>query len=231
MKTLLLICVWAGAVLVAHPALAQDFVIHGATVHTATAQGTLKNTDVAGSRRCDRRDRSRCPGCRGRHRHRGPGQGTDAGIVRRIGRSRSRRGIRGIADRRFDAQHESSGLGAAMAPGVRGLASVQPSLHPRSGGSHRRNHLVDARSREWRRHHRRSRRGSHSRRPIRRAVLRGSGSLFVTIGEHRSSTRGRDSGGRVHAARAGDSRSPRARSGSAKALCCTAPDGRPCRAI
>jgi hypothetical protein len=46
MKALLLICAWAGAVLIAHQALAQDFVIHGATVHTATAQGTLKNTDV-----------------------------------------------------------------------------------------------------------------------------------------------------------------------------------------
>src|SRR5579863_238491 len=46
MRALFLICVWAGAVLVAHPALAQDFVIRGATVHTATAQGTLKNTDV-----------------------------------------------------------------------------------------------------------------------------------------------------------------------------------------
>jgi hypothetical protein len=46
MRALFLICVWAGAALVARSALAQDFVIRGATVHTATAQGTLKNTDV-----------------------------------------------------------------------------------------------------------------------------------------------------------------------------------------
>ncbi|HXC07705.1 MAG TPA: amidohydrolase family protein [Steroidobacteraceae bacterium] len=46
MKALFVISVWAGAALSAHQALAQDFVIRGATVHTATAQGTLKNTDV-----------------------------------------------------------------------------------------------------------------------------------------------------------------------------------------
>ncbi len=46
MKPLFLMCAWAGASLSAQQALAQDFVIRGATVHTATAQGTLKNTDV-----------------------------------------------------------------------------------------------------------------------------------------------------------------------------------------
>src|SRR5580700_8534946 len=46
MTALFVISVWAGAALTAQPALAQDFVIRGATVHTATAQGTLKNTDV-----------------------------------------------------------------------------------------------------------------------------------------------------------------------------------------
>jgi imidazolonepropionase-like amidohydrolase len=35
-----------GATLCAHAAGAQDFVIRGATVHTASSQGTLKNTDV-----------------------------------------------------------------------------------------------------------------------------------------------------------------------------------------
>jgi imidazolonepropionase-like amidohydrolase len=46
MKALFLIGAWAGAALTAHQALAQDFVIRGATLHTATAQGTLKHTDV-----------------------------------------------------------------------------------------------------------------------------------------------------------------------------------------
>jgi imidazolonepropionase-like amidohydrolase len=44
MKTLFLIAL--GATLCAHRAGAQDFVIRGATVHTASSQGTLKNTDV-----------------------------------------------------------------------------------------------------------------------------------------------------------------------------------------
>ena len=46
MKTLFLLCAWTGAALSAQDAFAQDFLIRGATLHTATAQGTLKNTDV-----------------------------------------------------------------------------------------------------------------------------------------------------------------------------------------
>jgi imidazolonepropionase-like amidohydrolase len=44
MKSLCLVALAAG--LAAHGAVAQEFIIRGATVHTATAQGTLKNTDV-----------------------------------------------------------------------------------------------------------------------------------------------------------------------------------------
>jgi hypothetical protein len=44
MKFLCLVALTAG--LAAHGAVAQEFIIRGATVHTATAQGTLKNTDV-----------------------------------------------------------------------------------------------------------------------------------------------------------------------------------------
>jgi len=44
MKTFVLMAL--GATLCAHGAGAQDFVIRGATVHTASSQGTLKNTDV-----------------------------------------------------------------------------------------------------------------------------------------------------------------------------------------
>lgn len=44
MKSLCLVALTAG--LAAHGAVAQEFIIRGATVHTATAQGTLKNTDV-----------------------------------------------------------------------------------------------------------------------------------------------------------------------------------------
>jgi hypothetical protein len=40
------VCLLAGAVLSSAAAVAQDFVIRGATVHTVGAQGTLKNTDV-----------------------------------------------------------------------------------------------------------------------------------------------------------------------------------------
>ena len=46
MKPSLLICVLAGAAASAGAAVAQDFVIRGATVHTVAAQGTLKNADV-----------------------------------------------------------------------------------------------------------------------------------------------------------------------------------------
>jgi len=45
-KPLLLICALAGAVFTAGAVAAQDFVIRGATVHTVAAQGTLKNADV-----------------------------------------------------------------------------------------------------------------------------------------------------------------------------------------
>jgi hypothetical protein len=46
MKSLyLLVCV-AGGIMGTQCAAAQDFVIRGATVHTASAKGTLKNTDV-----------------------------------------------------------------------------------------------------------------------------------------------------------------------------------------
>jgi len=44
MKSLCLVALAAG--LAAHGAVAQEFIIRGATVHTATAQGTLKNTNV-----------------------------------------------------------------------------------------------------------------------------------------------------------------------------------------
>jgi hypothetical protein len=46
MKSLFLIGAVVGAMLSAHCALAQDFVIRGATVHTVSSQGTLHNTDV-----------------------------------------------------------------------------------------------------------------------------------------------------------------------------------------
>jgi hypothetical protein len=45
-KSLYQIVFMAGGMIAAHPALAQDFVIRGATVHTASTRGTLKNTDV-----------------------------------------------------------------------------------------------------------------------------------------------------------------------------------------
>jgi Amidohydrolase family len=44
MKCLYLLALMAGAA--AHSAVAQEFIIRGATVHTASAKGTLKNTDV-----------------------------------------------------------------------------------------------------------------------------------------------------------------------------------------
>ncbi len=46
MKNVYLIAWAAGSVLAAHPTAAQDFLIRGATVHTASIRGTLKNTDV-----------------------------------------------------------------------------------------------------------------------------------------------------------------------------------------
>ncbi len=46
MKPLFLLCALAGAALGAGAASAQDVLIRGATVHTLTSQGTLKNTDV-----------------------------------------------------------------------------------------------------------------------------------------------------------------------------------------
>jgi len=46
MRSFFLMGAWVGATLSAHCALAQNFVIRGATVHTASSQGTLKNTDV-----------------------------------------------------------------------------------------------------------------------------------------------------------------------------------------
>jgi amidohydrolase family protein len=49
MKSLYLVIACAGlsaGVLAAHDAAAQEFVIRGATVHTASGKGTLKNTDV-----------------------------------------------------------------------------------------------------------------------------------------------------------------------------------------
>jgi hypothetical protein len=46
MKSLYLLACLAGAIMSAQGAVAQDFVIRGATVHTASAKGTLKNTDV-----------------------------------------------------------------------------------------------------------------------------------------------------------------------------------------
>jgi imidazolonepropionase-like amidohydrolase len=45
-KNLYLIAWAAGSILAAHHAAAQDFLIRGATVHTASSRGTLKNTDV-----------------------------------------------------------------------------------------------------------------------------------------------------------------------------------------
>jgi imidazolonepropionase-like amidohydrolase len=46
MKCLALVAVFAGGLLGAHLAVAQDVLIRGATVHTASSRGTLKNTDV-----------------------------------------------------------------------------------------------------------------------------------------------------------------------------------------
>jgi imidazolonepropionase-like amidohydrolase len=46
MKSIILAIMAAGAMTCAQGAMAQDFVIRGATVHTSTAKGTLKNTDV-----------------------------------------------------------------------------------------------------------------------------------------------------------------------------------------
>lgn len=46
MRSLILNCALMGAALNAQCVLAQDFLIRGATVHTASSQGTLKNTDV-----------------------------------------------------------------------------------------------------------------------------------------------------------------------------------------
>ena len=46
MKSFTLTIIAAGAMACAQGSTAQDFVIRGATVHTSTAKGTLKNTDV-----------------------------------------------------------------------------------------------------------------------------------------------------------------------------------------
>ncbi len=46
MKSFFLVGTLLGGALCGNSALAQDFVIRGATVHTASSQGTLKNTDV-----------------------------------------------------------------------------------------------------------------------------------------------------------------------------------------
>jgi hypothetical protein len=46
MKSLCLIALMAAGITGTQCAVAQDFVIRGATVHTASAKGTLKNTDV-----------------------------------------------------------------------------------------------------------------------------------------------------------------------------------------
>ena len=46
MKTLLLIAAFAGTVLAGNAALAEEFLIRGAKVYTASAQGTLENADV-----------------------------------------------------------------------------------------------------------------------------------------------------------------------------------------
>jgi imidazolonepropionase-like amidohydrolase len=46
MKSIILAIMAAGAMTCAQGAMAHDFVIRGATVHTSTAKGTLKNTDV-----------------------------------------------------------------------------------------------------------------------------------------------------------------------------------------
>lgn len=46
MKSFILMIIAAGAIACAQGAMAQDFVIRGATVHTSSAKGTLKNTDV-----------------------------------------------------------------------------------------------------------------------------------------------------------------------------------------
>jgi hypothetical protein len=46
MKSLYLLVCMAGGIMGNQCAVAQDFVIRGATVHTASAKGTLKNTDV-----------------------------------------------------------------------------------------------------------------------------------------------------------------------------------------
>ena len=46
MKSLYLLVCMAGGIMGEQWAMAQDFVIRGATVHTASAKGTLKNTDV-----------------------------------------------------------------------------------------------------------------------------------------------------------------------------------------
>lgn len=46
MKSIILMIVAAGAMACAQGAMAQDFVIRGATVHTSSEKGTMKNTDV-----------------------------------------------------------------------------------------------------------------------------------------------------------------------------------------
>jgi Amidohydrolase family len=46
MKSLVLTIIATGAMACAQGAMAQDFLIRGATVHTSSAKGTLKNTDV-----------------------------------------------------------------------------------------------------------------------------------------------------------------------------------------
>jgi imidazolonepropionase-like amidohydrolase len=46
MKSFILMIMAAGAMACAQGTMAQDFVIRGATVHTSSAKGTLKNTDV-----------------------------------------------------------------------------------------------------------------------------------------------------------------------------------------
>lgn len=46
LKSLYLVALMAGCIMGTQCAVAQDFVVRGATVHTASAKGTLKNTDV-----------------------------------------------------------------------------------------------------------------------------------------------------------------------------------------
>ena len=141
-KSLVSAVMVAASLMIANGVAAQDVLIRNATVHTASARGTLQNAECCPQRR-HRRGRSACPGQCASDRRTGPA--ADAGAVRRHHRDRTGGGFAGRRHHRQLAGPGRQQQGHGGAAGVRCDPGLQPGLGAGAGGARRRHRLHPAR--------------------------------------------------------------------------------------